>query len=156
MKKINLTAVFLFLGLGGCGLLGGSEAFKAYQKFEDAMRRGNCGEMQALVESGGTAQAQVDALCTSTSITVYGKTINTGSAASMIADMNSTPAGAMRKFVHSVQSETASGDSGVSLVVKCSVVGRSTPMNPLPAPVMDTVTLKKVGGVWKLTEFSRK
>lgn len=155
MKKTHIAAVSLFLGLAGCGLLGESEAFKAYKQFADALSKGDCGGMQSLVEGGGSAQAEVDRLCTSRSMTVYGKTFNTGSAASMIAEMNSTPASAMRRFVYKVESETkASGGAEVSLVVKRSVMGRNTPMNPLPPPMQHKATLKKSGGTWKLTEFS--
>lgn len=157
MKKIHLTAALLLLSLAGCGFLGGSAAFKTYKLFADALSRGNCGEMQGLVEKGGSAQALVDTLCTPSSITAYGKTYNTGTGAGMIAELNSTPASAMRRFVYKLESETkAPGGAEISLVVKRSVVGRNSAMNPLPPPIMHNVTLRKSGGAWKLTEFSQK
>lgn len=131
-----------------------SEALIVFEKFMAEQSNGNCREMKNLVEEGGTAQAYVDKLCTPVTVTAFGVT-GGQSAAGMIADMNSTPAGAMRTTVYKVEQETkAAGGTEVTMTVKASVRGRASAMNPLPPPVHYTVKAKKSGEAWKLVDLS--
>ncbi|MBI5625486.1 MAG: hypothetical protein HY924_17035 [Elusimicrobia bacterium] len=121
-----------------------SEAFVAFKKFMEWQRNGNCGEMRGLTEE--QALQRVEELCAP-----VGRT----SAASMIADLNSTPSGAMRSSVYKVEEEKkAAGGAEVTMVIKESVRGRSSAMNPLPPPRRHTVKARKSGSAWKLVELS--
>lgn len=152
--RMTVLAAFIAASVG-CGMVGKSDAFKAYEKFMNALRSGNCGEMQALIEGEGTAKTLVTDLCTPKTMTVYGKTVNMGSAAGAINDMASTPAAMSRGFARKAESETKAGDE-VTLIARESVRGRASAMNPLPNPQRQTVKLKKTGEGWKIVDFAEE
>ena len=158
---MNLTKLIVILAVA----LGGywcyktyfykSETYKVYEQFIEAYGKGDCKGMYAVAD--GAAKEFVDQLCASHSITVYGVTSETPSAASQISDMAATPASAMMKVRREVESEESSADGAqVTLKVIEKVLGRRTALIRPRDPVRHTVKLKLVGENWKVMEFAQQ
>src|SRR5262245_37015990 len=109
-----------------------SPAYQAYLKFEDATQHGDCSTLNALTE--GQARAWVDNYCG-----------GRFSAASMVAELSGTPAGAMRSFSYTRESELEGADGTVSMVILGKVNERPSNFSKPRAPWRDTIKLKRNG-----------
>jgi hypothetical protein len=142
----KLIAVLVILGIG-FGIYRTtfykSPAYKAYLQWCNATSTGDCKTLQAM--SDGAAKKWVELFCGG---------VKGFSAASMVADLSSTPAGAMRQFHHDLENEDEADDGTVSLRVVETVLGRNTNFNKLPPPRRHDVKLREMDGVWKVLEFN--
>jgi len=151
MKKYLLLPVAL---LSLCACEKGpfkSAAYKTYEKFVTAYANGNCDDLLALSE--GAAREGADKFCgTGPSMNVMGQSIKTPSAASMVSEMASTPAGAMRRFHRELKGKTKDGDAVTLTVVETVMVGYK-PQPGGPVRRKQVVRLLKSGGGWKVTDY---
>lgn len=152
MGKLIAAAV---LALAGFGIywtaFHRSAAYNAYLTWTDAVHNGNCSILQGMAE--GQAKEWADNFCTPVGgMTIMGQTVPGRSAAQMVQEMASTPAGAMRSFRHEKVSEESRGDA-VVLVVLEDAGGRPSNFSKPAPPVRQTLVLKEVGGAWKVSEY---
>jgi len=131
-----------------------SDAYKAYLKFEEALHKGNCPDMYALVD--GAAKTYVDTLCASQSITVYGQTAQLPSAASQISDMSAMPGGG--KLHREIETETLSDDGNQdSLEILLTLTFRpSNFRDTTPEKRKEKLKMQKFGEAWKIIEYAQE
>lgn len=150
MKKYLLLPAALALCACNVGPFKSAE-FKTYEKFAQAYATGNCDVLLALSE--GAAREGADKFCgTGPSMNVMGQSIKTPSAASMVSEMASTPAGAMRRFHRELKGKTKDGDAVTLTVVETVMVGYK-PQPGGPVRHKQVVRLLKSGGGWKVTDY---
>ena len=126
--------------------------YKTYLQFSQAYSSGKCDKLRELSE--GAARSGVDEFCNpGPSMTVFGTTSQTPSAASMVYDMASTPSGVSRRFSHVIESKKKDGNAVVLTVVESVSVGFSRSGNP-PVRSKQVVRLVKSGGQWKVSEYT--
>lgn len=127
-----------------------SPAYLTYVSFEEAAADGNCEALYALVE--GDAKAWVDDYCTAGGgMKIMGQSTGTRSAASLVADLKGSPAGAELRTLHEPQSEESRDDGSVDLVV---VEKQSHPkVYQNSNSERHDVKLKKVGEAWKIVAY---
>lgn len=150
MKKYLLLPAALALCACNVGPFKSAE-FKTYEKFAQAYATGNCDALLALSE--GAAREAADKFCApGPSMTIMGQTIKNPSAASMVYDLASTPAGASRRFHRDLKSRTKDGDAVRLTVVETVMVGfKPEPGGPVRRK--QVVRLVKSGGQWKITDY---
>lgn len=142
MKKAALGLAMGILA-AGCGLLGPSDAYKAYLAFGQAIRNGNCPVLSGM--AAGQAAEWVNQYCG------YSGGL---SAAKVVAEMSGSPQAAMRRFSRTTVSEEKNDDGSVSLVVIEHVVARPSNFSSPGPDMKQTLKLKPDGAAWKVLEWA--
>jgi hypothetical protein len=142
MKKAALALMFGMTAVG-CGLMGHSEAYKAYLAFGEAIRNGNCPVLSGMAT--GQAADWVNSYCG------YSGGL---SAAKAVAEMSGSPQAAMRRFSRTTVSEETNADGSVSLVVIEHVIARPSNFSSAPPDMKQALKLKPEGAGWKVAEWA--
>lgn len=149
--KRSVVVLMAAAFLGGCG--GKSEALKVFRQFSAAQREGKCDVLLSLAADNALEEAE--RFCAPAG-KLFGNELP--SAASMAADMASTPAGAMSGWKTELESSAESGGDLILQVVQkpTGQLARKSTFNRPPPPRQLTVIMSKASGSWKVKEVVQK